>query len=225
MPQKPLNIVWFCTDQQRYDTLTCMGNSAIHTPNIDRLAREGVLFRRAYCQAPICTPSRASFLTGKYPATTKMFFNGNDKFPQDERLVTSLLAEAGYACGLTGKLHLTAAKGRMEKRGDDGYTFMEWSHHPYNDWEYGINRYQKWLKDNGYDWDKEYGAPTGSVSFADLKGTAGLRSGIRPELHQTTWCVSEAIRFIEQQKDSDHGWLISINVFDPHPPLRPAPGV
>ena len=222
MPQKPMNIVWYCTDQQRYDTLTCMGNTAIHTPNIDRLAREGVMFSRAYCQAPICTPSRASFLTGKYPCATKMFFNGNDNFSKDETLVTKLFADAGYTCGLAGKLHLTAAFHRMEKRGDDGYSFFEWSHHPYDDWEYGINSYQKWLKDNGYDWSSEYAVNSDSAtSFVDKIGTGGLRSGIRAELHQTTWCTNEAIRFIEEQKGKEGGWLISINTFDPHPPLDP----
>ena len=219
--RKPLNIVWFCTDQQRSDTLSCMGNTAIHTPHIDKLAREGVLFRRAYCQSPICTPSRASFLTGRYPCVTRMFFNGNDRFCQDEVLISKFLADNGYTCGLTGKLHLTAAKGRMEARGDDGYSFMKWSHHPYNDWPRGINAYQDWLADNGYDFEKEY-APDNpdAVSHADLKSAAGIREGIRPELHQTTWCVSEGIEFIRNQP-KDKPWMLSINVFDPHPPLDP----
>lgn len=55
------NILWICTDQQRYDTLGCYGNSFVKTPNIDRLAQNGVLFENAFCQATVCTPSRASF--------------------------------------------------------------------------------------------------------------------------------------------------------------------
>ena len=101
MAEKPLNIVWFCTDQQRWDTIGSLGNPYIRTPNIDRLVSEGVAFTRAYTQAPVCTPSRSCFLTGRYPRTTKAFFNGNDTYSKDEKLVTRLLANEGYVCGLS----------------------------------------------------------------------------------------------------------------------------
>lgn len=60
------NIVFLLTDDQHWDTLGCMGNPVIHTPNIDRLAREGVLFRNAFVTTSVCGPSRASILTGTY---------------------------------------------------------------------------------------------------------------------------------------------------------------
>lgn len=223
MTDKPLNVVWFCTDQQRYDTLSCMGNPYLHTPNIDRLAQEGVLFTNAYAQCPICTPSRASFLTGRYPCVTKAFFNGNEFFSKDEILVTKLLADAGYTCGLTGKLHLTAAEKRMERRVNDGYSFMQWSHHPHDDWPEGVNCYQTWLKARGMDWKEIYGGRFTSMSKwppTENPGFSGKEVGVPAEFHQTTWCVSEAIRFIEEQKGAN-GWLVSINPFDPHPPLDP----
>ena len=88
------NILWICTDQQRFDALGCYGNSFVHTPNIDRLAATGMLFELAFAQSPICTPSRASFLTGRYPRTTRARQNGQC-IPEDEVLVTRLLAEAG----------------------------------------------------------------------------------------------------------------------------------
>src|SRR5437764_6010986 len=81
------NILWICTDQQRYDTLGCTGNPFVRTPHIDRLAAEGLLFEQAYCQSPLCTPSRASFLTGRYPRTTRCRQNGQS-IPEDEVLVT-----------------------------------------------------------------------------------------------------------------------------------------
>ena len=82
------------TDQQRYDTIACLGNKHIRTPNIDRLASEGAAFTHAYCQSPVCTPSRASFLTGRYPRTTRAHQNGQC-IPRDEVLVTKTLADAG----------------------------------------------------------------------------------------------------------------------------------
>ncbi len=90
------NILWYCTDQQRYDTIHALGNEHIRTPMIDRLVEEGVAFTHAYTQSPICTPSRATFLTGRYPASHHVHRNGNEYFPSHEVLVTQLLAENGY---------------------------------------------------------------------------------------------------------------------------------
>ena len=66
-PKRP-NILWYCTDQQRFDTIGALGNRHVKTPTIDGLVKGGVAFTHAYCQSPICTPSRASFLTGMYPS-------------------------------------------------------------------------------------------------------------------------------------------------------------
>lgn len=217
-----LNFVWFCTDQQRWDTIHYLGNQYIHTPNIDRLAKEGVAFTNAYTQCPVCTPSRSCFLTGRYPRTTKAFYNGNDVYSKDEVLVTKYLADRGYTCGLTGKLHLTSAKGRMENRTDDGYTYMKWSHHPHDDWPNQENDYQNWLKEKGQDWSKIYGGRYTSMSQwppVENEGFSGKEVGVPAKFHQTTWCVEEAINFIELKKEQP--WLISINPFDPHPPLDP----
>ena len=220
--KEKLNIVWFCTDQQRYDTIHSLGNPYIHTPNLDRLVREGVAFTKAYTQCPICTPSRSSFLTGRYPRTTRAFYNGNDKYSKDEVLVTKLLQETGYTCGLTGKLHLTSPQGRMEKRTDDGYTYFQWSHHPHNDWPNGENDYQNWLKQKGICWEEVYGGRYTSMSRwppIENENFSGKEVGVPAEYHQTTWCVEKAIEFIDQNKETP--WLISINPFDPHPPLDP----
>lgn len=127
--QRP-NILWICTDQQRYDSIGALGNVAVSTPNLDRLVRNGLAFERAYCQSPICTPSRASFLTGMYPSSIRVNRNGNPLFPDFPPLISKTLADAGYTCGLIGKLHLTSAYGRIETRADDGYSYWQYSHAP-----------------------------------------------------------------------------------------------
>ena len=66
------NILWICSDQQRWDTLGCYGNRFVSTPNLDRLAEQGTLFDYAYSQSPVCTPTRAGFLTGPLPADHSM---------------------------------------------------------------------------------------------------------------------------------------------------------
>ena len=93
--KRPPNILWICTDQQRHDTIHALGNPHIRTPNLDRLCVEGTAFSRAYCQSPICTPSRASFLTGMYPSTVHGCMNGNERWSGAAPLVTRLLADAG----------------------------------------------------------------------------------------------------------------------------------
>ncbi len=202
------NILWICTDQQRYDTIRALGNSRINTPNIDGLIEQGVAFTSAYSQSPVCTPSRAAFLTGRYPRTTRCRQNGQ-AIPADERLISRILADRGYTCGLAGKLHLgSCANGRVERRIDDGYDVFHWSHHPQPDWP--ENAYTQWLTAQGTSWDELYDGP----------GPPYVKHGIPAEYHQTTWCAEMAIDFIRDNR-GDQPWMFSFNCFDPHHPFDP----
>ncbi|MGY8713096.1 MAG: sulfatase-like hydrolase/transferase [Verrucomicrobiia bacterium] len=80
----PPNILWICTDQQRFDTIRALGNEYAQTPHLDELIEQGTAFNHAYCQSPVCAPSRASFLTGRYPRTTRCRQNGQS-IPADWR--------------------------------------------------------------------------------------------------------------------------------------------
>ena len=198
------NILWFCTDQQRFDTIHALGNPHINTPNLDRLVEEGVAFTHAFCQSPICTPSRASFLTGRYPANVRGCMNGNEEWGEGAPLVTALLAESGYDCGLSGKFHLAGAHGREEPRPeDDGYRVFHWSHDPQDRYPSG-HAYADWLAAQGY-------------SLRDLREDP---ASIPPDLHQTTWCTDRAIEFLSEKRRKGP-WLMSVNVFDPHAPFDP----
>ena len=202
MPDRRPNILWICTDQQRYDTIGALGNLHVDTPNLDRLVGEGVAFTHAYCQSPICTPSRASFLTGMYPSRVHVNGNGNERFPDTPPLVTKLLAEVGYDCGLIGKLHLAGAYGRIEPRVADGYRYWQYSHAPRDDWPTGHD-YADWVRAKGY----------------SLKELTKSPEGVPAELHQTTWCADKTIDFITRQASAP--WLASVNIYDPHPPFNP----
>lgn len=95
------NVVVVMTDQQRYDTIAALGYPHMITPNLDRLAGDGVAFERAYVTAPSCTPSRASFYTGLYPS-------GNGVLRNDEpwpRTWVEDLSASGYRCASFGKMH------------------------------------------------------------------------------------------------------------------------
>ncbi len=69
------NVLFVMTDQQRFDTIAALGNADIHTPNLDRLVRRGVAFRRAYSTCPVCVPARYTYRTGCEPPTTRAFGN------------------------------------------------------------------------------------------------------------------------------------------------------
>ncbi len=196
------NILWICTDQQRYDTIGALGNPHVSTPNIDSLVADGVAFTHAYCQSPICTPSRASFLTGMYPSAAHVNGNGNDCFSATYPLITRTLADIGYDCGLIGKLHLASAFRRIEPRADDGYRYWQYSHAPRDDWQEGHD-YADWVRSKGY-------------VLGELTKNP---EGVPAELHQTTWCAEKTIEFIREERNGP--WLASVNIYDPHPPFNP----
>lgn len=101
------NIVFILVDDLRFDELRCTGHPFAETPHADRLAREGANFRNAFATTPLCSPSRASFLTGTYVHTNGVFDNvARDEF--SHRLLTwpRLLRDAGYATAFLGKWHM-----------------------------------------------------------------------------------------------------------------------
>ena len=208
------NILWICTDQQRWDTLGTYGNAHVKTPHLDALADAGAIFAYCYSQSPVCTPSRASFLTGRYPRTARNRQNGTD-IPETEVLVTRMLADAGYTCGLAGKLHLStcnpAVCKTMERRIDDGYAEFHWSHHAGGGWE-NHNEYRQWLSAKG----KEYETP----KHPDCEHVC---VGMPADLHQTTWCAEKAVDFIKERAVDGKPWLFSVNLFDPHHQFDPPP--
>jgi arylsulfatase A-like enzyme len=113
--ERPVNLLFILTDNHGAWTLGCYGNKEIQTPNIDRLAAEGLLFTRAYCNNSVCSPSRASFLTGLLPSQHGVHAYIPDAAQvgpkaycviQEFRTLPEILADSGYVCGLSGKWHL-----------------------------------------------------------------------------------------------------------------------
>lgn len=201
-PQRP-NILWYTADQQRFDTIRTLGNPHVVTPALDRMVAEGTAFTHAYCQSPICTPSRSSFMTGLYPSRLHNCRNGNDTFPVDAPpLISKRIADAGYDCGLVGKFHLQSAGRRTEPRLADGYRYWKFSHAPRDDWPDGHD-YADWVREQGGDLDV-------------LRNSPGH---VPPNLHQTKWATERAIEFIDEGRAGP--WFLTVNIYDPHPPFIP----
>jgi arylsulfatase A-like enzyme len=103
-PERPPNILFLLTDDQRADALGCAGNSIIQTPNVDRLAEQGVLFENSFVTTSICAVSRASFLTGQYARTHGIHgFGVSLTAEQHVASYPALVRAAGYRTGFIGK--------------------------------------------------------------------------------------------------------------------------
>jgi arylsulfatase A-like enzyme len=124
-----------------------------------------------------------------------------------------LLAEAGYAGGLAGKLHLSPAHPgvapAMERRIDDGYAVFDWSHH---------SGPAAWQGDSYGAWLRGLGVTYEATPF---EGSPHVSVGPRAEHHQTTWCVDRAIEFVTWADKFEAPWFFSVNMFDPHAPFDP----
>lgn len=116
------NVLILYTDQQRTDTLSCYGQEALSTPNIDLLAQSGVRFTHYFVQNPVCAPSRASFLTGRYCSALRIGSNGIS-FPKEEFPLSKLLKPYGYETAQIGKLHFDPHARREHRNPTDTYGF------------------------------------------------------------------------------------------------------
>jgi len=130
----PPNVVFMLFDDMSFSDPVCYGNQFYETPNIDRLARQGMRFTDAYAACPVCSPTRASILSGKYPATLNLtdwlpgMHPGNRKLigpefirqlPLREITIAEALKRAGYATGSMGKWHLGGTGFLPEDQGFD----------------------------------------------------------------------------------------------------------
>jgi len=118
----PPNIVYIMSDELGYYELSCMGHPHFRTPNIDRLAAEGVRFTQALAGAPVCAPTRCCFLTGKHAGHTSVRINpGGTPMRAEEETIASVLKRRGYATGGFGKWGCggRGSSGAPEKHGFD----------------------------------------------------------------------------------------------------------
>jgi len=104
MNNKPTNLLFITTDQQRFDSLPCYGLDFVQTPHLNRLAAEGVVFENCYTSAPVCVPCRAAWMTGQWPSTIGILSNGQWL---DESTPTwpARMSAAGFRTAAIGKMH------------------------------------------------------------------------------------------------------------------------
>lgn len=125
------NIVYLFADQLRAQSLGCMGNPHVKTPNIDALAGEGLLMTNAISCSPVCSPYRGQLMTGRYPHSNGVLHN-DIRLPDDETTIGQIFQTAGYATGYIGKWHLAGNRrdpvDAHNRRGWDYWAVRNCSH-------------------------------------------------------------------------------------------------
>lgn len=235
----PRNILFIMCDQLRWDYLSCYGHATLQTPNIDSLAQRGVRFDNAYCQAPLCGPSRASFYGSRYLSSHGVMGN-NDPSRVDELTLADYLRPSGYRSALVGKAHHRKHRDSLLALGADPESELvrnaaSGGFEPFELHD-GLlpgkqrNGYSDYLRRQGYDGDNPWldCANSGEDSDGNIRSGWRLRNSIYParvaEQHsETTWTTDRAIAFLEQQ-EGDRPWCLHLSYIKPHWPLiAPAP--
>jgi len=103
----PPNVIWIIADDHAAYVTGAYGNKQVKTPNLDKLAGEGLCFERAYCNSPVCTASRQSFLTGRYPRSVGVTVL-KTPLPDGTTTMAHLMAKAGYDTAAIGKMHFNS---------------------------------------------------------------------------------------------------------------------
>jgi arylsulfatase A-like enzyme len=137
------NVVFVLTDDQRWDTISLNERSQVKTPNIDRLGKEGVYFRNAFCTTSLCSPSRASILSGLYAHTHGVLDNFTE-YPNDLPSFPRSLHDAGYTTGYIGKYHM--GEENDEKRPGFDYFVTHKGQGKYWDTEFNVDGERQVLK-------------------------------------------------------------------------------
>ncbi len=202
------NIIFILTDDQRADTLGCMGNKIVQTPNIDRLAAEGTLFENATITSAICTPSRATFFTGQYERKHGVNFNSGTAMSKAawEKTYPMELKRAGYFIGYVGKNHVPI--------GDEGYStgLMENS---FDYWYAGHTHLRFYLKERPKAYFKVEGDEKMFDNAAAETQTEILEEGMMNFLESNEDFYAGASRFLEK-RPSDKPFCLSLCFNLPH---------
>ena len=189
--EKP-NILFICTDQQRWDTLGRFKPENLCTPNFDKLLASGVHLTNAFCQSPVCIPSRASMLSGQYPSQTGIYHN-TGTLPSDKNTWASVLSDSGYETICVGRSHGIDQGFCSSIRIPFGDSFFDMSANlngPEQKWSYGYYDYKHLPHVYEGDFD----------DYMDVR------------------CVKTACHALHDLKDTHKPWAMYLGLLAPHNP-------
>ncbi|MGE4490207.1 MAG: sulfatase, partial [Kiritimatiellales bacterium] len=239
MSRKKPNILLIVTDQQRPDLFGAAGRIPIQTPAEDRLCKEGVMFKRAYSPCPLCTPARATLVSGQYPSRHRAWSIGVDT-PMDVLSLPQILREqGGYRTGIIGKSHLLSChrEGSLEALPHirDLDYFRKWTG-PWFGFEYAKISVGHVAENHAYSmhygvWLENHGVPAEPPYFSrtcDAHEVIGAdrQWALPEEMQSCAWVAEETINYLGNHANnhSDEPFYLSVNFPEPHPPfMAPEP--
>lgn len=224
------NILLIYTDQQRWDAMGVNGNPDVLTPNLDRLANDGVNFDHYFIQNPVCMPSRVSFLTGQYPSTLGITHMGVP-VPEDFVTLPKLLRNSGYHSANIGKLHFLphANRNHSDVHPDYGFDHLEISDEPgpYED------AYRAWVRKAAPDQldHLSVGLPPAAEQWYRMMRVNDTvhhpeeRFPKRPipfpgkdEFTHTAWVADRSIQYMKEQAQAGSAFMCIAGIYSPHSP-------
>jgi len=221
-PDRP-NILLITTDQQRFDTLGCFGAAQVRTPNLDRLAERGTRFTAAYCQNPVCIPSRACIQTGRYThqhGVTYMetVIDRTPGLPEWEKTFMERLQWGGYRTAAFGKIHMMPEKGfhDMQICGGKGQRWTKSAGLPIGPGPLGP-QYAEWLEERhpgGYELIYE------QRRRPEYKAHKGAIVNVLPlEEYVDCWIAQNTIDYLRSPPSEP--FMIQCGFCGPHGPVDP----
>ncbi len=221
MDKEKNNILLILTDEQRLSEFGAYGSTPCKTPNLDRLAKESVLFENAYTTCPLCSPARATVLTGLYPHSHGITCNTADtgcnvqELNDSPFLLPRIMPEYGYSCGYNGKWHLGSEQGNMFNSNrkpavpsDFGFEGLDFPGH--GGIGMGYPQYKKYLSDNNYELDIKINKDMGLLHYGTWSG--GKEIGVP---HFITDCT---ISLMEDFRRRNKPFFMHHNFWGPHLP-------
>ena len=203
-PNKQLNVLWICADDHALYVMGAYGNRLAQTPNLDRLAAGGIRFDRAFCNSPVCTASRQSFITGRYPRTLGVT-QLSTPLPDGDTTLADVLRQAGYETAAFGKMHFNSRLTHgFERRLDLEDFTAALARHGVSSPPKGVKARPPWrpFKDPARIWLNAELLPAPAID-ADMSGT---------------YFATQAERFLEEPHDKP--FFLFVSFYEPHSPFN-----
>ena len=236
------NVLFIITDAMRADHMGCAGNPIVKTPNLDKLARDGVRFTNYFCTNPICMPNRATLLTGLYPNVHGVRSNGIN-LPKNIPTITKTMQKRGWYTAAMGKIHHQFWMAPFRVKYKSAESFDSWTaddsgndpvkkHFPLPYYGYEevevisgngtvcAGHYTEWLEERAPDIAKDMKQRVRNYdNYFNL-----FCKEIPEELYNTTWVKERTLAFLERCARGDYGkkpFYLHCSFPDPHYPLYP----